>query len=611
MAQQDATEQVKQILREVIRYRFWIAVGFAAVFAAIAYYMGSGPVKAKAATETNAIKGALTEVQKYAANTVPTEQYKPIVEEKTEVATKDVNTAWKELYDRQAPLLTWPETVQERFRKWGRKWPEGEDPGKVQLAIVDYLYAYPAYVEMVYKTFHPFNYESGEGIVAAPPKEALLRPAVFQVEHPPDMGKVWASQERLWIQHTLLDVVDQVNKRANAKDWDSATIKQIDRLEVGNPLAQDQRSLAKSEALEQAPGIYAPGQEPQAEDTSGGGAGGGAGMAGMMGGMMDSMMVGRKGREMMMGGMGGMGMGAATGAGSQYDESIYFITPPNEASKAQYKILPVLMTVLLDQDRVQDFLVELENSPMGIQVMDFELQRPTSRVTKPEKGTQLAGFGMMEGGYGGMMMQQRMMRMGEMGMGRGMTGYGGMMGQMMSQMMQQRMMRGGEMGGYGPMMGGMGYGPQAQRKGTDARNINREKKREEESKAVEATKGPSWFDPYYEIVEVTVYGRARFFNAPPEEPKPEPSPGETAAQPEPATPVAPGGAAAPAAGQPAPAAPAAGQPAPAAPAAETSPEEKAQPAQPGTEAAKPAEPAAPTGKAQAPADQPKTAAPKG
>ena len=44
------------------------------------------------------------------------------------------------------------------------------------------------------------------------------------------------------------------------------------------------------------------------------------------------------------------------------------------------------MTVLIDQDRIQDFLVELENSPMSIQVMDIDLHRPQARVTKPEKG---------------------------------------------------------------------------------------------------------------------------------------------------------------------------------------------------------------------------------
>ena len=39
--------------------------------------------------------------------------------------------------------------------------------------------AYPEYVDMVYKTFNPFDYETGKGIVAAPPKEELLRPAQF------------------------------------------------------------------------------------------------------------------------------------------------------------------------------------------------------------------------------------------------------------------------------------------------------------------------------------------------------------------------------------------------------------------------------------------------
>jgi len=308
-----------------------------------------------------------------------------------------------------------------------------------------------------------------------------------------------------------------------------------------------------------------------------------------------------------MGGMGGMGMGAPSGAGTQYDESIYFITPPNEKSKEQYKILPVLMSVLLDQDHVQDFLVELENSPMAIQVMDFELQRPTSRVTKPEKGTQ-TGFAMMGGGmggYGGMMGGMMMMRrMAEGGMGRGMAGYGGTMGQMMNQQMSQYR---GMMGGYGGMMGA---NPQAQRKGTDVRGVNREKQREETKKAIEEAKGPSLFDPYYDIVEVTVYGQARFFNPPPEEPKPEPSASETAAQPEATPPAAPGGAPAATAAT-APGAPAA----PAAPAAGTGPEAKVEADKAGAEPAKPAtqpaEAPAPAAKSEPAANPTKGAAPKG
>ena len=164
-----------------------------------------------------------------------------IVDEKIPVLTRDVNIAWKTLYDRQAPLLTWPEPVQERFRKWGRKWPETEDAGKVTLAQVDYIMAYKDYVDMVYKTFKPFDFESGEGIVVAPPKDALLRPSEFSEEHVPGLSAIWSAQERLWIQRTLLEVVAQVNKNANAKDWSSAIIRQIEGIEVGSPVAQDQR----------------------------------------------------------------------------------------------------------------------------------------------------------------------------------------------------------------------------------------------------------------------------------------------------------------------------------------------------------------------------------
>ena len=130
MAQQDAMEQVKEVVRQLIKYRFWIAISAAALFGLIAYFVGAGPVQEAAKKETATIKKAETEVKQYRSPSIPTKEYEPIVQEKTQILTKDVNTAWKTLYDRQAPLLTWPETVQERFRKWGRKWPRERRRGQ-------------------------------------------------------------------------------------------------------------------------------------------------------------------------------------------------------------------------------------------------------------------------------------------------------------------------------------------------------------------------------------------------------------------------------------------------------------------------------------------------
>ncbi len=470
-------DQIKVFIRLCIKYRFWISLGVAALFAIIAYAVGAGPVQAKADQQTAAITKAANDVKQFSAPGVPNDQYKPIVDEKTGVMGKDVNTAWKTLYDRQAPLLTWPGPVQKRFREWGRKWPENVAENAVELAKVDYIEAYPKYVDEVYQTCHPFDYETGTGIVATPPKEVLLRPLVFEPTKLPELGTIWAGQERLWIQRTMLEVVAEVNKKA--KDWDSAIIKQINLLEVGSPVAQDQRSIAKGEQLAESEAIKAPGAEAAEEAQAAAPAAGG----------MESM----RGR---FGGGGGPGGAAAA------SETIYFVTP--EKDKGQYKILPVMMSVLIDQDNVQDLLVALENSPMSIQVMDFELSRPAARVTKPEKGTSASVSGYAESMMGGMMKY----RMGNMGM----AGYGGSYGSMMSQMAGQ--MRGpsgaGMMGG---MMGGAAAAPE--KKGVDKRSTNRGVQRKEETKAAESAKGPSLFDPYFDIVEVKIYGQGRFYNPPP------------------------------------------------------------------------------------------------
>ncbi len=507
-SQTDAMETAKEILRQMIKYRFWISIGIAALFATIAYLVGSGPIQAAAKKEIDVIKQAEKEVRTYSSPTIPTKEYKPIVEEKTKVVSADVLTAWRTLYDRQAPLLTWPEGVQERFQTWGPKWPEKVSPKTIELAIVDYIYAYPGYVDMVYKSFDPFNYETGEGVVASPSEGDLLLPAQFSEDHLPDLGKIWAAQERHWIQLTVLKVIAEVNK--DAKKWDQAIVRQVMRLDVGDPGAQDQRSLAKNETLEESKAIYAPGEEPPAADAGGGAAAAGGGRAGA------NMMTGGGGRprggDSMSGGFGG---GGSQTAGP---DTVFYVKSDSD----KYKVLPFAVTVLIDQDRVQDFLVELENSPMSIQVKDFELSRPEMKVAKPEKGDAAASFGMFGGGGG---------RMGAAGMG-GMVGMGGMYGQMqqMQQMQQQNQRMMGDMANMSAFGGGGSGAPAGKvKKGADNRGKDRGKARTEKEKAIADAKGPVLNDAYFDIVQVKVYGQCRFFHAPPADAIVEPSTSQAAA----------------------------------------------------------------------------------
>lgn len=215
-------------------------------------------------------------------------------------------------------------------------------------------------------------------------------------------------------------------------------------------------------------------------------------------------------------------MGGGANAASA---SVFYI------DKGQYKIMPVYLAVLIDQEKIQNLLVELENSPMSVQVMDYEMARPSERVIKPdlEAGiyNSFGGMGMM----GGRGMRGR----GDMMGGRGFGGMAGMGGPAAF---------GGRMRGRGDMMGGRGRGDmmgggfggtglQSPQHGTDLRGTNRSKTREELQKRMEEKKaGPSLFDPYFNIVEVKIYGQARFYNPPPPISEEEPSPGESEAAPD-------------------------------------------------------------------------------
>ena len=497
-------DKIKDILRMMIQYRFWIVVGIGALLPALAYLLGSGPVKAKAAQETQNITKANTEVEQYASGVVKNGQYKELVAEKHDQLAKDVLATWKKLYDRQAPLLKWPTTVAEQFEKWGRKWPEAEqaDASVVQLAIIDYVNEYPKAVTDVYKSFNPYDPTAGTGNAVAPPELELLRPAQFTIDNPPSLGKVWEAQERLWIQSSMLDVVAQVNK--DAKDWDSAIVKQINLLEVGNYNAQDQRSMAKGDILEEAPELVAPGtEEVPAEE-----AGVEASMPGM-GGMSEMM------------GMGGMG-GRMNLQGKA--EAVYYLKSSEGSENTQFRVVPVKMSVLLDLNDLQEFLVAFENSPMAIQIMDFEMAKPSIRVTKPLQGEEFK-LALEQGTVGGMMGGMMGMYGGGMrgatlpgSSGNRMTGFGGMGMAMpggrggMAGMPGMGMMS--EMGG---MMGGQGGMPSSP-KALDKRGVDRAGLRKEIEEREKLAKPTSVIhDPYYNIIEVTVYGQARFYNPPPAE----------------------------------------------------------------------------------------------
>ena len=451
-------DQVKNILKQLVKQRFWIGVGAVALVPLIAYFAIAGSIHDATNKKVAEIQGAYKGAQPFASGDTPTREYAEIVKEKKDRLKGEVARTAKSLYERQLPVLTWPKEVEDRIPAWGyREWPKEIGSQGEQQAINDYVDHYQDYIEQVYQSFHPFNPEDGSGIVAAAPRDVLLTPPVFNVQTPPTLKQIWDAQERFWLQRALFEVIATVNK--DAKDWDSAAIKQITRLEVAVPTALDQLAATKAATkLEQATEIVQEGTPPPPPPPVAGAA------------------------------------GAAQPQAATDAAAVYY----TKGAGSQYRLFPVALEVLMEQEKIQDLLAELQNSPMAIQVNEVQWTRPPGPILKPVKA---------EAGEGASVLAQYRIApgAGQTAGGRGRTEL----------LVQPYNMIG--MGGPGAAAAAV---PKAA--GTDVRTRFQERRRDAARKdgaakgKDDADEKPEAPNPYYNVVQVTMYGQARFYTKPTE-----------------------------------------------------------------------------------------------
>ncbi len=490
-------DQLKTILRQLLKQRFWIAVGVAALLPLGAYFAAAGSLNADTDKKIGEIVGEHKKVLGFLSAPVPNNQHLEIIAEKAAVLKGEVDKTWRTLYDRQAPLMTWPETVADKFPAWGRAWPKDVDNNLVQEGISEYVNALPSEVDKVYATFHPFDFKEGTGIVTAPLKEDLLRTPEFDFKNPPTLKQIWDIQQRLWLQRSLLEVVAEVNNKA--KDWDSAPIKQITLLDVASITAQDQPSAtSKDSKLNKSEDIRSDSAPPVVDASKSAT------------------------------GTGSMGMSTSTSgeAGTPGSiEEFYSIAAPG----GQFQLYPVAIGVLMDQARIQEFLAALQASPVVVQVKDLNVQRPTSHVQKPAKDAEnnfanMAGLDGVRGSYG---TSRAMIFNPQMSPG----SYSG------SSVRSMTIAQPPPYGSGTMFSAGKTDTPRKpERKGVDLRGLDADKDKKAEAlaqKDAEANAKAEPPDPYYDVVHVTIYGLARFYNKPPDPPaatsdsgtKPEAAPG--------------------------------------------------------------------------------------
>ena len=422
-------DQLKKFLAIVLKYQFWVMLGLALLVAIVCWWLATAGVAKKFTDRKSTIESAFNNAK--VSGAVPNPDVIGKIDDLHKELKQKVFSAWETLYRQQKEKNQLPKSLDEDFK---RRFENLKDKGELE-----------PYDREQYRDFiklHLPKLKEMVGIVDWNDADYMLLESLFDWQQAPSTLAVVLAQEDLWVYEALLRVIKRSNEGAN--NLTMAAVKKIEALEIGSRAAkawkEGEGAIFKGGTA--APGAAAPGMPAPGMPGPGMPAPGmpGPGMAGP--GMAGPGMAGPGVAPGAQGGAPGAQGGDLEkqmrisdrymddkGQPVPFDaESPYYAKHPY----AEFKIMPIHMSLVMDQRQIPKLLVECANSTMPIEVNRI-------RILK----TRLGETTTTTGGATSTMPNKP-------------TGGGGMVPGMPSPGMPGP----GAMGpGIGPGMGGMGPGP--------------------------------------------------------------------------------------------------------------------------------------------------------
>jgi hypothetical protein len=485
-------DQLKVGLAKAAKHQFWILTGVALLLGIVGFYLTSSTLNSLFTQQKSAIESQFSNIQNVssAISTHPNDISQAEMQKSIDAAAEDVKAAWESQYNRQSPMLIWPDDIDlptlvqklKQYRPIELKLEYPEEPKMVNDAEKRSYGRYfdlqmPKLAEIIGVTWvgeasaiastggipgmsggssGDYEGEMGQGsygnmmggggmtggmmdvgkpvnrdIVVWPKssQDELLNSIRLWRGETPSVYEIMYTQENMWILEGLLNIIKKTN--GNAKANFQTAIREVEFIRLGRPAVGQAGSIDGGPASR-----------------------GGASYEEMMG-MADSsgssMISSEDGDDN--GSSGGDDAAAPVGdpANLRYvDAAFNPLTgddlrskmrseSPEDAYFAVAKRVPVRLRLKIDSRKVQHFLAACGNADLMLEVRQVRLGDTVAA------GGSEGGYG---GGYGGSSGGAK--GMGDMGMG--LEGAGG----------------GDEDSGYGGMggMGGMGGNALAGKKDT-------------------------------------------------------------------------------------------------------------------------------------------------
>ncbi|WP_437190749.1 hypothetical protein [Planctomicrobium sp. SH527] len=382
-------------LQPLIRQRFWILAGLVLPLVMYGYYSANSQLKAATAAREEKLKSTLNGVS---SGIAPNEDYIKQLTVFNEFLEASVDDAIVQLWQQQQKRMTWPPLVANKVPK------DFLGPFDQQVPLI-YKGAYEEVFRKLQERVQPVRpldpmarFDRNKPI--QPNQKVVLMANLPQVTFGQFVTseETWDAQIDVWMTELLLDAIVKMNEGK-----DSATEAVIRRLDILQLLGGDGTPKTSDSGSSGMEGDMMGGMEASAMGMGmGGGSQGAANIptkidfdpAEEFGPALDSA-----------GGMGEMSMDMMSmeGAGGTGP------APPRryigDPEAAPYFERGFYMSVIIQQNKIADFIVELANSDWPVQVRRFQVGVNPYRTNQPQGGFEsmpgvMDEFSMGEAGMG-------------------------------------------------------------------------------------------------------------------------------------------------------------------------------------------------------------------
>ena len=435
-------DKLRPTIDAIKKYHFWVICGALVLTVLICWWMATGGLAAQFQKQKSQIESAFSGLQGIRSGH-PNQPLIDEVERRNTELKKNVFEAWEILYNEQKEKNPFPtEVLGEDFkRQFESLRPQEELARRYRERYQNFIKKYfPKLMQRidVRRPVEPAEGAGGAAVggnVAGMPGGLQGRGATaaeltgvvewndadyarlvarFEWQQTPSTLAVLLAQEDLWVYEALLRVIKTTNEGATTPS--NATVKQINAMEIGRD------AVAAWKSAENALGLQSAGKGK---------------LDGMMGGMQGRTSAGQaqkgevSGDQLLVAFRYIDDKGEPLGYQSQY--------PYANHPYAEFKMMPIRLSLVVDQRRIPRLLANCANSNMPIEVQRVRILKSLG----PANAAQSSRGGGMPPGAGGMTPGMGM-EMGEMGMGGMPPGMGGMPpGMGMSEMGMGGMLPGG------------------------------------------------------------------------------------------------------------------------------------------------------------------------